>query len=553
MLECSRVDDAILPQRAPKTTRAAAEPGRSARIHTGYVVVVVLLALVVRTAAVRVPVQVLDGRTLADDAYLALEISKNVGTGRGPRYGDAYTNGFQPLYVFLAAPIFAGRSAAELRDLRILDRSVHIALCILAAFDLVALVVLGEILRRRHGAGLATIAGMTLWAVHPTVVLTVLNGLETSIATAFVLAIWLAADTWARVGAPRWAHLVVGALLGFGTLARIDVLFLAVPIGCLVMVQGGTARTCRSVVTALVSMAVGFVVVYSPWLAYSWATTGTLVPVSGRAVRFMSLANVGQKPDAAFYGHMMRWALRAVWQNSPLLWGLSSVVAVLAVTDRLWRGRRSIGARLLADLRGTFVLVGFCLLLFAAYTGYIFARWFFARYLFVCLLIPLSVLAAAAARIEARLPVRWRGARGHAAVVLGVLSIALCEPRAFELYRETGGYGYRNLGLWARQAFADGTVIGSSQTGALGYYASNLKVVNLDGVVNQAAFESLREHRNVDYIRSAGIQYVIGWDVNIDFIRAHSQAFRDDDLPLLGIVPGVVTVSQPWYLYWVRR
>ena len=48
--------------------------------------------------------------------------------------------------------------------------------------------------------------------------------------------------------------------------------------------------------------------------------------------------------------------------------------------------------------------------------------------------------------------------------------------------------GYMNIGLWARDRFPPGTVIGSSQTGALGYFADRLKVINLDGVVNRECF-----------------------------------------------------------------
>lgn len=52
------------------------------------------------------PLKYLDGLTIPDDAYYSLTIARNIAEGLGPYYFIDYTNGFQPLYVFLAAPLF---------------------------------------------------------------------------------------------------------------------------------------------------------------------------------------------------------------------------------------------------------------------------------------------------------------------------------------------------------------------------------------------------------------------------------------------------------------
>ena len=52
------------------------------------------------------PLEYIDGLLIPDDAYLAMTIAKNIALGLGPLYGFDYTNGFQPMYVFLIVPAF---------------------------------------------------------------------------------------------------------------------------------------------------------------------------------------------------------------------------------------------------------------------------------------------------------------------------------------------------------------------------------------------------------------------------------------------------------------
>ena len=53
------------------------------------------------------PLKYIDNITIQDDSYLAFTIARNIAKGLGPLYGTDFTNGFQPLYVFLVAPFYA--------------------------------------------------------------------------------------------------------------------------------------------------------------------------------------------------------------------------------------------------------------------------------------------------------------------------------------------------------------------------------------------------------------------------------------------------------------
>jgi hypothetical protein len=66
-------------------------------------VAVLALNLVVRLAVILRPLDEVDNLTIPDDAYLSLQIARNIAHGLGPWYSTGYTSGFQPLYA-LALP-----------------------------------------------------------------------------------------------------------------------------------------------------------------------------------------------------------------------------------------------------------------------------------------------------------------------------------------------------------------------------------------------------------------------------------------------------------------
>ncbi len=85
-----------------------------------------------------------------------------------------------------------------------------------------------------------------------------------------------------------------------------------------------------------------------------------------------------------------------------------------------------------------------------------------------------------------------------------------------------------NIGLWARRNFAEGEVVGAAQTGALGYFADNLTIVNLDGVVNQECFEYLKNRRAMEYIRKTNVRHLLLWTANEKFFRTSQNKSATD-------------------------
>src|SRR5512138_3415968 len=102
---------------------------------------VVLVDLLARCLYVARPLAYVDNLTLPDDAYLSLTIARNLARGLGPLYGTAYTNGYQPLYVFVMAPVYLVWPTEPFVP-------VKIALFVLTLFDVATLILLWKLVER---------------------------------------------------------------------------------------------------------------------------------------------------------------------------------------------------------------------------------------------------------------------------------------------------------------------------------------------------------------------------------------------------------------------
>src|SRR4029453_11737611 len=71
------------------------------------VVALIILVLCATLAIVARPLNAFFNEPLLDDGYYVLAIARRIGLGQGVTYdGATLTNGFQPLWVFLCAPLF---------------------------------------------------------------------------------------------------------------------------------------------------------------------------------------------------------------------------------------------------------------------------------------------------------------------------------------------------------------------------------------------------------------------------------------------------------------
>lgn len=497
----------------------------------------VLNVAVLLTVTLR-PMPLLDDiLSLPDDAYLSLQLARNIAHGLGPWYGLAHTNGFQPLYVFLMVPAFWVWPTDP-------ETPVRAALFLLSLFNVATLIVLFRWMQRLTGSALVAVIVGLIWVLNFYVLFDTLNGLETAISVFFIAAALsqfhlLAESDALDVRRMRW----LGPLLGLAIFARIDNFILAAVLWTALLIRH---RRDPALPKALLSMTAIAALVTLPWWIYSWHYTGTLFPVSGPAVRFRSLTSVSHAPTFAnFYAPMFGRAFLAVWQkNTELICGFVAV-AILGRVLGPSAGRA----------RWTVVtLLAYAATMLVAYATYVVAPWYFSRYLYPLILVLLPLFALALHRL-------LEGTRAnpllHATALLAglvVIGAQVARPQFLRLFTaiNTRQFGYMNIGLWAKDQFPAGTRLGSSQSGALAYFAPELTVVNLDGVVNRQGFDALREHRAMAYVRDSRLQYLVNWERDVQFLLVHSPLGEEENVHDLGPVPGFRSWNNIWHTYEVR-
>jgi len=520
-----------------------AAPTRTPRRPDAVLAGLVGLDLVLKLSAALRPLRLLDGLTIPDDAYLSLTVARSLARGLGPWYGTGPTSGFQPLYVVLAAPfhwLFPGDP----------DAVVRAALLLLVAADVVALVLLWRflrlVLRTRFAAGVAALA----WVLSPYALHTTLNGLETTLAFTTLVALFLSLERVRRAAdaAARTRRIVAtGALLALAVFARVDALAAApVVAGALLAWARGRGEGWRvGLRDAALAGAVAFGA-YLPWLLWLRASTGDWFPVSGAALHAMGIANVGHEVGwRTYWGPMAARALDVVARRNafPI-----AMLALLAASLALARVPvREIGERLKPAVPAAL----FAAALVAAYVAWLNAGWYYPRYFFP-LLLPLLLAVGAGLDLLAERLAAHPARRALAAAVLAlVVAGNVAQPPFLRtwLSRNDRTLGYRNAGLWAREHFPAGTVIGAMQCGAIGYYADSLVVVNMDGVVNRAAYEALRERRLADYLRASGSRYLLGMRGDPAYLAAETERPRPGELVLLGRMGDFTTGPDPWFVW----
>jgi len=393
------------------------------------------------------PVNALAARYLADDYFYFLSVARHLAAGQGSTFdgGVSYTNGYQPLFAWLLAGLFAlglGKTAAIHGGLVLI--TVAGAAAAWAAFRL-----LEEEGRPWGGAFAAGVLGLGLF--HS---LAALTGFETPLAIAGVLWTLLLAR---RGAGPAW----LGIVCGVSVLARVDALplvgLLALPL----------AR--RKDVAGLARMAAAFALVVGPWVVWSLVRFGTPVHDSS-AVK----ARLRAPGSIVHAGRLVaRESARSVLPET-LLGPRHQPRAPVVVA-----GAFAVLALAVAGARRFPVAAGYAFAVAAAYavltdtsdTGAL-ARYLHPVWAIVTVLaagnrllqhpLPVVVLLLLHAR-EAREYVRWDS--GTPAELSFVGAAHVLAPPVLE------------------RTVPDGDRVGAFDAGALGY-ASPRGVVNLDGLMN---------------------------------------------------------------------
>lgn len=455
---------------------------------------------------------------VTDDSFYYLQIARHVADGHGSTFDGIHpTNGYHPLWLVVCVALFAvgleGETAA--RAAVLLQVPLFVGAWAIVAAALGRWLRDGDSSRRTP---LLPVTGVLLVAAcaHPLVKVWV-NGLEAALVlllNALLLAVVLRTPQMLAPEARR-ARVAAGGLIALAFLARTDEAIL-LPVIALWALPA-LRREPRRVMVALFEWLLLPSLVVITYMAANQVIFGSAVQVSG----LLKAA----PPDG--------WRLIAAGALVAVpLWAVARLDA--AVWPRL--------SRFLA-VSGFFGLFGLVLIAYYAVLQVFPRIWYFGPPALYLLLLTAVALTDIAASVRAD-PDRRSGARTKRllGLVYGLLGVglvgwgllqSLTAPAAAPLLanREAARYIAREL--------PRNGVVASWDAGVVAYY-SGRTVVNLDGVVNSAAYRiSMLNGRTSEYLQSVPV----GWVVNHHFDET---ALRNASIEFLGARANGMTLIAEW-------
>jgi hypothetical protein len=139
----------------------------------------------------------------------------------------------------------------------------------------------------------------------------------------------------------------------------------------------------------------------------------------------------------------------------------------------------------------------------------LFTKWGAQWWHFAAQVVPVLLLGA----VVFTLVVQWSKKPIATPLLAGMslfaLSFALLEVRVRGAHHEP----WWNAIAWVKEHTPPDAVFAMTDSGFFGYF-SDRRTVNLDGVINGYAFqEALRDGKTADFLRTAGVQYVVDYEV----------------------------------------
>lgn len=490
------------------------------------------------------PIEWTVGRFLYDDMFYYLRVAQHIAAGSGSTFdGVEPTNGFHPLWMLLCvffALLLSGNAL------------VHAVLTVAAVLHVAQGIVLSRILSEYVRYPLVLLL-TGLYLLNWRTLAINLCGLESALATLVALLIvkqLLLADVSSSIG----RSFAMGLLLGLGVLARFDLLLLA-GFGCLWILLESREHMRRPLVQRLQSCGAavaGVVLMLLPWFAFSWRTSGSLLPNSRHAVKFLSGIEYDPTNVLQIIEQLGKQLRSFVWWSSDIanMLGLFPFVSPY--------GKGMYVAALLVF--GTFVGVTGGLIVFRAerrarlallvmlycsiHAGYyaVFHR-VELRYILPAIalfLIPAGILVELLLKRYDSATTRKVFAATAAGVALSVTIAGLVAAERGHGSVRAHKYHYvaHDMATWLAKNHPN-AIVGSWNAGVLSYF-SQTQLVNLDGVINDAALKALGRGRIGDYIIDRGITLIVEEPSQMD----HNLAKFDRSRPCCEILGPIVHTAR---------
>ncbi|MDO8430339.1 MAG: glycosyltransferase family 39 protein [bacterium] len=467
------------------------------------------------------PIEKLLSGFLVDDAFYYFKSAANLANRLGPTFdGEHLTNGYHPLWMGINAVIYYLFPNNKILPIHLI---LTLAVLFFAGGTLLCWKIISQLVQDRTMQILLLLA----YALNPWNISNILNGLETSLALfLLILLFWL----FLRIlnGKDRITDfLLLGMVGGLTVLARLDYgLFLA---AILIFFLFKKKYSWPS----LLAFSLTAFLLAVPWFLYNYFYFGSLIPASGLAYTLIN--------------HRL-WFYKDRNLTQILLWSLYNFIGTITFTlktiglpnfysaSNLWKSFWSLGVIFFPIIAGIIYFYTVkrdqfkeylrklmasnewivFIIFFIAYFGLIVVHgairwssreWYFASFpflvvIFLALLLSRSSMEIYCKRILLAL-----------ALLLGI-SFGISWAGIFTQYN--GQLEAYNAALWARDNLPANVRIAAFNSGVLGYFSERF-IMNSDGLINNSAFEALKENRLWELFKKERIDYLMDYEITLTY------------------------------------
>ncbi len=498
------------------------------------VVCVAALAFVLQIFVVTRSFSVLLVNTLPDDAFYYFQIARNIALGLNSTFdGVNLTNGYHPLWMLMLVPIWQLFLAGGTAD----TAPIYAVLWLSIALNTALGATLFAIMRRYSRNELILAAGLAVWFFNPFNLYAMLNGLETSLSLLLIALFALMALYTVRE--ERMLPLVItGMIGGLMMLARLDnvfyfILWLAWLMYREWIFHNGLRIVFKRIMRTVMAAGVAASLVVMPWIIWNhqtfsmWFTSASAASTEVNHHLVYQDNGEGVLVTLKTLVYMLDRNLRALAQQTgaPAAFLVLLGIAVMSVTP-LWRSPALL-RRIPVE---AFLFAGFVLqFLVSSEIRWTVRDWYF---------IPFNLFLAVATVFLLELLHRERkiSTMFVACAVLFIAASFFISWEHFLQNRERAQIGIMQAVAWQNENLPQGTVIGAFNAGIQGYFSKH-QVVNLDGLVNNAAFRAMEQRELWKYISDAHIDYLSDDSLYITY-RYHAFLGVDDPFRYLAQIYG---------------
>ncbi len=465
------------------------------------------------------PIEKLLSAFLVDDSFYYFKPASNLAMGLGPTFdGEHLANGYHPLWMGISAVIYYFSPSDNIFP-------IHLILTLSTLFFFGSAFFLWKIISKLVAERLIGIILILYYVLNPWNISNALNGLETSLALfllTFLFWLFLNILDGKRDISEFFRLGVVG---GLAVLARLDHgLFLA---AIFIYFVFSKKFPWKSVIAFFFPA----FILAAPWFLYNYFYFGSPIPASGLSYTLINYRLWFYKDRSIFQIALwslynlfgtIAFTLRTIglpnyysgfdlWKS---FWSLSAIfLPVISAISYLYIVKKN---QFLEYFRKIKVSDGWTaiMIFFAAYAGFVIVHgairwsgreWYFASFSFLVSVFLALLLGGL------NWSVRRRRVLLFFSLLMG-LSFFLTWGNVFTQYGSQ--LEMYDSAIWVKNNLPLDARIAAFNSGILGYFSDHY-VMNSDGLINNSAFEAMKQNRLWELFEKERIDYIVDYEITL--------------------------------------